>query len=283
MRKALGLRHTLLAPSLTVFLVLFVVPTGYFFVISFWQVRAYRLRQEWTVEQYITVVTEFAGVLGYTLLIAVTIALITTSIAYAYAYYCRFKAGRYGLVFVFIAVITLFGGYLSKIYMWKTILGSSGILNSAVMMLGLVDEPFTVFLFSPFAVIITLTHYTLPLAILPIYGAMRGIDTIPLKAATDLGARPWRVFFDIVLPQSKVGLISSFSLTFIFAAGDYVTPLMVGGPHTSMIGLFIQSQFGHKLDPPLGSAMSFTVIASCFLIIGLFALVVHWLTRQRVT
>ena len=107
-------------------------------------------------------------------------------------------------------------------------------------MLGLIDQPITVFLFSPFAVVITLTHYTLPLAILPIYGALRGIGDVPLEAARDVGARPRRVFLDIVLPQARIGLISSFSLTFLFAAGDYVTPLLVGGPNTAMIGLFIQ-------------------------------------------
>jgi len=281
MKRLLDKRALLLSPSSLIFLVLFLVPVGYFFVQSFWRVRAYRLTPDATLEQYGVVLSEYHEPLLYTFVVATSIAVITTVIAFAYAYFCRFKAGRYGMVFLFVAIITLFGGYLTKIYMWKTILGANGILNSSFLWSGLIDEPITVFLFNPAAVIITLCHYTLPLAILPIYGALRGITDVPLEAARDIGASKTRVFFDIVLPQVRIGVISSFSLTFLFSAGDYVTPLLVGGPHTSMIGLFIQSQFGHRLNAPLGAAMSFTVIAICLLIIGIVSWLVFRVTRPK--
>ena len=274
-------RTLLVAPSTIALVGLFLVPVAYFFIVSFWRVRSYRLKPEWNVEQYVAVITDYHGPLGFTMLVAVIIALATTSFAYAYAYVCRFRAGRWATVLLFVPLITLFGGYLTKIYVWKTILGSTGILNSSLMALGIIDEPITAFLFNPFAVVITLTHYTLPLAILPIYGSLRSIKDAPLQAARDLGANKRRVFLDIVLPQSKIGLVSAFSLTFLFAAGDYVTPQLVGGPHTSMIGLFIQSQFGHRLNAPLGSAMSFTVILCCLLVIAVFAITVHRSTRPR--
>ena len=281
MRCLFSKRSLLLAPSTLIFVALFLVPVGYFFVQSFWRVRAYRLKVDATLDQYVAVFAEYGEPLAYTLAMAFAIAVVTTLIAFAYAYFCRFKAGRYGMVFLFIAIITLFGGYLTKIYMWKTVLGSSGILNSALLWMGLIDEPITLFLFNPVAVVITLCHYTLPLAILPIYGALRGVSDVPLEAARDIGASRTRVFYDIVLPQTRVGLISSFSLTFLFSAGDYVTPLLVGGPHTSMIGLFIQSQFGHRLNAPLGAAMSFVVIAMCLATILTVALIVYRFTRAR--
>jgi spermidine/putrescine transport system permease protein len=280
-RPRLNPQAMLVAPSTAIFVALFLVPVSYFFVISFWRVRTYRLVPDATLQRYAEVFAEYSGSLAYTFLMALAVAGTTTIAAFAYAYFCRFKAGRFGLAFLFVALVTLFGGYLTKIYMWKTILGSSGILNSALQILDLIDEPITIFLFSPFAVLITLTHYTLPLAILPIYGALRGIGEVPLEAARDIGASPKRVFFDIVLPQTRIGLISSFSLTFLFAAGDYVTPLLVGGPHTSMIGLFIQSQFGHRLNAPLGAAMSFTVIAICLVTIGIVAWSIFRLTRVK--
>ena len=268
-------------PSTAIFIALFLIPVSYFFILSFWRVRAYRLQPDATLDQYFVVFNEYGESLFFTFLMALTVATVTTVIAFAYAYFCRFRAGRFGMVFLFISIITLFGGYLTKIYMWKTILGSNGVLNSALLLLELIDKPITAFLFSPFAVVITLTHYTLPLAILPIYGSLRGVSDVPLEAARDIGANPRRVFFDIILPQTRVGLISSFSLTFIFAAGDYVTPLLVGGPHTSMIGLFIQSQFGHRLNAPLGSSMSFIVIALCLLLIGLASGIVFRATRPK--
>ena len=281
MRQLLSRRAVLLAPSTLVFMFLFLAPLSYFVVISFWRVRAYKLRADSTLDQYVTVFEGYSESLLYTFQMALAIAVITTTIAFAYAYFCRFKAGRFGLLFVFIVVITLFGGYLTKIYMWKTILGSNGVLNSAFMMLQFIEEPITAFLFSPIAIVITLSHYTLPLAILPIYGSLRGVSDIPLEAARDIGATPFRVFRDIVLPQVQLGLVSSFSVTFLFAAGDYVTPLLVGGPHTSMIGLFIQSQFGHRVNAPLGSAMSFTMVGICLLTIVIFALLVRRLCRVR--
>ena len=281
MRHYLKARDLMIAPSGGIVLVLFVLPVSYFFVISFWRVSSYRLQVDATFEQYISVFTEYRFALAYTLLMAFVIALTTTAIAYAFAYYCRFKAGRFGAVCLVVAVITLFGGYLTKIYMWKTILGSKGILNSALLYIGVIEFPIEAFLFSPVAVIVTLTHYTLPLAILPIYGSMHGISDVPLEAARDLGARPFRVFFDIVLPQSRIGLVAALSLTFLFAAGDYVTPLLVGGPNTSMMGTFIQSQFGVRYNPPLGSAMSFSVIFSCLFIVGLFWLAIHGVTRRK--
>ena len=281
MSRVINLRSLLFAPSSLIFVALFLLPVSYFFVISFWRVRAYQLRPDFTLDQYAIVLADYSQSLIYTFAIAFAIAVVTTIIAFAYAYFCRFKAGRYGLIFLFVAIITLFGGYLTKIYMWKTILGSTGILNSALLILDIIDTPITAFLFSPIAVIITLTHYTLPLAVLPIYGSLRSINDTPLQAARDLGARPTRVFFNIVLPQTRIGLITSFSLTFLFAAGDYVTPLLVGGPHTSMIGLFIQSQFGHRLNVPLGSAMSFTVVVCCLLVVTAIALLINRVTRQR--
>lgn len=75
---------------------------------------------------------------------------------------------------MFVTLIALFGGYLTKIYMWKTILGEQGILNTALLWLGIISEPIPAFLFNPTAVQITLMHYTLPLAILPICGSLRG-------------------------------------------------------------------------------------------------------------
>ena len=281
MRRYFRVRALMMVPSGSIVVMLFVLPVVYFFAMSFWQVRSYRIRSDATVEQYVAVFTEYQFALGYTLLVAVCISLITSTIAFAFAYFCRFKAGRFALIFLIIALVTLFGGYLTKIYMWKTILGSKGILNSALIYLGIIETPIEAFLFSPIAVVITLTHYTLPLALLPIYGSLHGMSDVPMQAARDLGAKPLRVFYDIVLPQTRVGLLTAVSLTFIFAAGDYVTPLLVGGPNTSMIGLFIQSQFGVRYNPPLGSAMSFSIMFCGAIIIGLFWLVIFGITRRR--
>ncbi|WP_188475622.1 ABC transporter permease [Primorskyibacter flagellatus] len=270
-----------LLPGLAILAGLFLLPLSYFFVVSFWQVRTFRLRPDATLEQYARVFTEYGSTLAWTLAIATLIATVTAAIAFAYAHYCRFRAGRFGDGLIFLSLVTLFGGYLAKIYMWKTILGGTGALNSALMALGLTSGPIPALLFSPFAVIVTLTHYCLPLAILPVYGALRGLDDTAIEAARDLGASGPRIFRDLILAQARGGLTAAFALTLVITAADYVTPLMVGGPSSNMIGLFIQSQFGNRLNSPLGSAMAFVTIACCGLIVLTLSLTLRALTRPR--
>lgn len=274
-------RPLLVLPSAAIVVGLFLLPIAYFLAVSFWRVRAFKLRPDLTLDQYVQVFAEYWQPLLYTLVVSLAIGLAVTAVGFAFSYYCRFRAGPWGVAFLFVAVLTLFGGYLTKIYTWKTILGAQGILNSALLLTGAIDEPITAFLFNPAAIVLTLTHYTLPFAILPIYGSLRGIEDDTVEAARDLGARPARAFADVVLPRARPGLVAAFALTFLFAAGDYMTPLLVGGPHTAMIGLFIQGQFGSRLNAPLGSAMAFVVILMSLAVIALFALALWRLTRDR--
>lgn len=269
----------LIAPSGTIFLLIFAAPFAYFFVISLWRVEAYKMRPAATLENYAQVFAEYANPLLFSIGIALAVAVATTVLAFAFAYGIRFKAGRWANALLFVALLTLFGGYLSKIYAWKIILGSAGVLNSALMLLGATAEPITIFLYNPFAVVLTLLHYMIPLAILPLYGALRQVDDVPLRAARDLGATPSRVLWDVILPQCQSGLAVAFTLTFLFAIGDYATPRLVGGPYTSMIGTFIQFQFGLHFNAPLGSAMAFTMIAISVTTVGLITLAIIRILR----
>lgn len=281
MMDCLRQRLPFVLPSTTIFLFCFAAPVAYFFVMSFWQIKSYQLSTDPTVHNYIEVWTDYFDSLWYTFAVASVIGLVVTFLAFGFAYFIRFKAGRWGTPLLFVALLTLFGGYLTKIYVWKTILGQSGVLNSALQAVGLIDDPITAFLYNPLAVVITLGHYTLPLAILPIYGALRSVEDTPLRGARDLGASPWRVFKEIVLPQCQIGILFSFTLSFLFAAGDYVTPLLVGGPYTSMMGIMIQLQFGMRYDAPLGAAMAFTIIALCMIVIGMVSLGLRQVLKAR--
>jgi spermidine/putrescine transport system permease protein len=271
----------MLLPSASVFLLIFAAPLLYFFAVSFWRKKSFSVVPDFIVDNYVRVFDEYSVSLVFTFSMASLIAAVTTIIAFAFAYVVRFKAGRYGLPLLFVALITLFGGYLSKIYVWKTILGQNGILNTALISLGLIDEPIAALLYNPIAVVITLTHYMLPLAVLPIYGSLRTIEDDPLHSARDLGASPFRIFWDIILPQCRLGIVIAFTLSLLFAAGDWVTPKLVGGPYTSMIGTFIEYQYGSRTNPAVGSAMAFTVIAISVVIVGIVALILRGALRPR--
>ncbi len=270
----------LIAPSAAVFATLFIAPFVYFLVMSFWRKNRFVIERDFNVDNYVTAVTDENLQIGLnTLAIAVSVGLLTTILGFVYAYIVRFKAGDWGKALLFVALVTLFGGYLMKIYAWKTILGNEGVLNSAFQTLGLIDQPIAALLYSPGAVIVTLTHFLLPFAILPIYGSMRSITDSEMEAARDLGARPWQVLAGIIVPRCRTGITTAFLFAFLIAAGDYITPQLVGGKLT-MTGNMIALQFGQRFNWPLGAAMSFVVLTSAlFVIATTHALMSLWRPR----
>ena len=274
-----GVTYLLLAPAGVIFGTLFVLPLSYFFVISFWRVLLFRLKPDFTFANYLQVFDLHLRTLVFTLGLALFVAVLTTALGFVYAYLIRFKAGLWGPTLLFVALITLFGGYLMKIYSWMTILGITGVLNTALLALGIIDEPLPWLFYNVGAVVVTLVNFLLPLAILPIYGSMRGITDIEMEAARDLGAGGWRRFSDIVLPRSHTGIIGGFALCFLLAAGDYLTPQLVGGT-VNMIGVQIAPQFGGLGNWPMGSAMSFVTLGSSLAVILLsIFLLVQWRPR----
>src|SRR3990170_2144146 len=174
--------YLLILPAAGLFAGLFVAPFVYFFVVSFWRVKTYRLIPDVTVANYAATFAQYVEVGRFTFAMALTVGLLTTALGFVYAYIIRFKAGRWGTLLLFAALTTLFGG--------------------------------------------------------------------------------------IVVPRCRTGLTAAFVFCFLIAAGDYVTPLLVGGKIT-MIGNLIAPQFGQFFNWPLGSAMSFVIL---FAALGVVAL-----------
>ena len=268
-RPAWERQNWLLLPSALVFLGAFAAPLLYFLVISFWSVRARIMRPDFTLKNYVATWADYYDAMGSTLLIAFAIGALTTLLALGFAYAIRFKCGRFETPLLFVALITLFGGYLVKIYAWKSILGREGILNQFLLWTGLIDQPLDALLYSVSGVVITLTYFLLPFAILPIYGNMRAIRPATIEAARDLGAGRWAVLRDIVIPQCERGIVIAFTFAFLITAGDYVTPRFVGGG-AAMMGHFIELQFSLGFNWPMGSAMAFTVMAVSLALVMLF-------------
>lgn len=269
LRPALQRQNWLLMPAALVFLAAFAAPLLYFLVVSFWSVKARIMRPDFTLKNYIATWTDYYDAMGSTLAIALAIGTLTTLLAFGFAYAIRFKCGRFEAPLLFLAMITLFGGYLVKIYAWKSILGREGILNQFLLLLGVIDEPLDALLYSVNGVVITLTYFLLPFAILPIYGNLRAIRPATIEAARDLGAGRWAVLRDIVIPQCEKGIVIAFTFAFLITAGDYVTPRFVGGG-AAMMGHFIELQFSLGFNWPMGSAMAFTVMAVSLTLVMLF-------------
>ncbi len=264
-----------LAPAALVFVALFAAPLLFFLVVSFWVVRARIMRPSFTIQNYIDTFAEYGDVLATTLVVAGLIAISTTVIAFLFAYAIRFRLGRWGNAFLLLTLISLFGGYLVKVYAWKSILGTDGVLNKALVGIGLIDQPLTWLLYSVNGVVVTLTYFLVPFAVLPIYGSLRSIKDVTMEAARDVGASPMQVVRDVVLPQAKSGILAAFALSFLISVGDYVTPRFVGGG-ASLMGNFIETQFSIAFNWPLGSAMSFTTMLATLAVVIAFRQLLEW-------
>ncbi|WP_292238821.1 ABC transporter permease, partial [Mesorhizobium sp.] len=215
-----------------------------------------------TAANFVTVATDplYWTVTLRSLVIAGLVTLATVATAYPVAYYLAFHAGRRRNLLLFLVTLPFWTSYLLRVFAWKIVLAYNGVLNSAFIESGLWSEPTLAFLNTPAAVVVTLAHAYAPFAILPIYVAL---DTIPkslLEAASDLGARPFTSFRRVVLPNSMPGVLAAALVVFVPTVGDYVTPAMVGGPASTMIGTLIQSQFGKANDWPFGAALSVCVM-----------------------
>ena len=238
------------------------IPVSVFFLFSFWETGVFTLIRTWSLDQYREVVTDdlYYGLILRTLLLALTVSAVVLPVAYLGAYVLRFivSRGRRGILFLIVA--SALASYLVRIYAWKAILTPAGILNSALDALGLIDEPLT--LLGRPGVIIALTHILVPIAMLPIAGAMESVDPDLMRASRDLGAGPVETFLRVTLPLTARGVLIAFILTFVLAAGDYVTPQLVGGKGSLMIGRVIFDQFGITGNYALASALSFSLIVA---------------------
>ncbi len=208
---------------------------------------------------------------------AVTVA--TVALAYPIAYFIAVKA-RKKTLWLLLITIPFWSSYLLRVYAWKLILGFNGVLNSALLGLGLIDEPLTFLLYNEFAVVLTLAHAWAPFAILPIFVSIQKIDPALLEAATDLGNSAFERFVRITLPLTMPGIIAASLIIFIPTVGDYVTPSLVGGSSGKMIANLIQVQFGAANDWPLGATLSLLAMLSVGFVAMLFVLGMNGLRRQ---
>ena len=208
---------------------------------------------------------------------AVTIA--TVALAYPIAYFIAMKA-RKKTIWLLLITIPFWSSYLLRVFAWKLILGFNGVMNSALIWLGLIDEPLTFLLYNEFAVVLTLAHAWAPFAILPIYVSLQKIDPSLLEAATDLGNSPFQRFMRVTLPLTVPGIIAACLIIFIPTVGDYVTPSLVGGSDGKMIANLIQVQFGAANNWPLGATLSLLAMLAVGFVALLFVIAATGLGRR---
>ena len=296
---------SLLSPTLIIMLLALALPVGLLGAYSFWTQNYLDIDHTLTAANYlkfftgITIQFQMPGIefspfsitlpidiylpiypslLFKSMRISGMVTIATVVLAYPMAYFIAFRVTRHKMIWLILITIPFWTSYLLRVFAWKIILGSNGVINSGLMSLGLIDEPISWILYNPTAVVLTLAHAWAAFAILPIYVSLEKIDRSLLEAATDLGDGPMMRFLRVTLPLSMPGVIAASLLVFIPTVGDYVTPKLVGGTTGIMIGNIIQSQFGKANNWPMGAALS---IISMLVITALICAFLWFTNRAR--
>ncbi len=162
-------------------------------------------------------------------------------------------------ILLLLVILPSWTSFLIRVYAWMGILKNNGVLNNVLMWLGIIDQPLTI-LHTNLAVYIGVVYAYLPFMVLPIYTALTRIDYSLVEASLDLGARPLKTFFSVIVPLTKGGIIAGSMLVFIPAVGEFVIPELLGGPDSIMIGRVLWQEFFNNRDWPVASSVAIVML-----------------------
>lgn len=191
--------------------------------------------------------------------IAATSSLLALLLAYPMAYAIARAREAARLPLLMLVILPFWTSFLIRAYAWTGILNSNGLINTALMKLGVISQPIAL-LHTEFAVHLGIVYSYLPFMVLPIYAVLERLDWTLLEAAEDLGARPFAAFVRITLPLSLSGVVAGTLLVFIPALGEFIIPDLLGGPGTLMLGRVLWTEFFNNHDWPLASALAIVIL-----------------------
>jgi spermidine/putrescine transport system permease protein len=259
--KAESRRGLLIAlPSYIYLVLLFVLPLLLVFVYSFAtrDSTGQTVLADWNLDSYRRLFSSAVlEIFVRSLVLALATTVISLAVSYPFAYYIATRTPRVRNVLLVFVMIPFWSNFLVRTYAWRVILGSEGPVSQMTQLLG--GEPFRL-LFTNSAVLIGLVYGFMPFMILPLYAALERMDWRLVEAARDLYADGWTAFRKVTLPLSMPGVVAGSILVFIPSLGAYVTPALLGGARTVLMGDYIVSQFLAARNWPFGSALSFAVM-----------------------
>jgi spermidine/putrescine transport system permease protein len=200
---------------------------------------------------------------------AILTVVISLLVCYPAAFWVSQLSGSKKNIILFAITLPFFANLLIRIYAWLLILRPTGTINSSLLWLGVISEPFTM-IFTETAVIIGLVYVLIPFMFLPIYASVQQLDWSLVQASQDLGASPVQTFRRIVLPLTLPGIVGGSIIVFIPALGNFIVSAFLGGSKVQMTGNVIERQFLQARNWPFGSALSMVIMVSVLLIVLIF-------------
>jgi spermidine/putrescine transport system permease protein len=213
----------------------------------------------------------YMGLFWKSVRISLTVSVIVVLLAYPVGYFLALVVRKRKYILLLLIIAPFLTSYLLRVLAWEVILGDSGVINSFLSWIHLrgADHPVTWLLNSQFSVVLVLAYVWVPFVALPIFVSLDNLDISLLEAASDLGASRFRTFWRITLPLSIPGVIAAFVFVFVPTIGEFVTPLLVGGPSGYMYGNAIQDVFTRGTDWQTGSVLAMFLLV---VVAGLMAL-----------
>lgn len=254
-RPALG-AGLLLAPPLSWFILIYLAALLALFISAFWTVDSFtgELNRSWTLTNFHTILTSdiYQRIALRTIAMAAAVTVTDIILAFPFAYFMVRLAGpRQRVVLFTLVLVPLWSSYLARVYAWRLILAHNGALNWVLRHLGFdgIEIGYT-----NWAMWIVFSYIWLPFMIMPIYSAIERIPYSLFEAAQDLGAMAWRTFFKVILPLAMPGVVAGSIFTFSLTLGDYITPVLVGGPGSDFIGNVVYANVGIANNIPFAAA-----------------------------
>lgn len=269
-------RAGLLALPLGWIALFLVLPCALVVVLSFFERGTYGgIDYIFTFENYSRAADSlYLGILLTSLKIAGLATLIAFVLGYPMAYLIATAPLRWQKILLLLAVLPFWTNYLIRTYAWIVILNRQGLINGLLSWLGLTSEPVDL-LYNEFAILVGLVYAYLPFMILPLYAAISRLSPDLIEASTDLGAPGFTSFRRITLPLTVPGAAAGAIFVFVYSMGNFITPDLLGGGRTVMVGNLIYDQFLTARDWPFGAALSFILMGVMMALLSLQAYLVN--------
>jgi spermidine/putrescine transport system permease protein len=261
------LRAFLLAPAAVVLGSLFVAPMAIIAAYSLLTRGAYGgLGFPWTTGNWARLADPiYLGILLRTFALAAISTGVCLLLGYPLALFIA-RSGRWKNVYLNLVLLPFWTSFLVRTYAWMFLLRDTGLINTVLLALRVIDQPLPL-LYNNGAVVLGLVYAELPLMVLPLYATLERLDNSLLEAAADLGARPWATLTRVVVPLSAPGILAGSVLVFTACLGAFLTPDLLGGGKSIMIGNVVQNQFTTARDWPFGAALSLALMGMVLLLL----------------
>ncbi len=262
--------YALITPQSLIFALFLIFPLVMIGVVSFWQFNGYAMTPDFTLDNYIGILTSQVTFKTYlnTFKFLALVWVLTLLVGYPVAYFLAFHVPRlqWQILLFLLCTIPFWTSNIIRMISWVPLLGREGLVNQILVNLGLIHQPLEFLLYSDFAVVLGMVHLYIIFMIAPIFNSLMRIDRTLVTAAADLGASGGAIFREVILPLSAPGVAIGSIFIVTLVMGEFVTVRLMGGGQAASVGKLIQTQIG-SLQYPLAAANAVVLLGVTLLIV----------------